>query len=250
MLKILLSGCCGKMGRVVTKMIENSNDCEVVAGVDITKCELEFNVFKSASDYKEKADVIIDFSHPSCLDGLLEYAKKTKTPLVVATTGLSSSQIDELQEVSKVVSVFFSANMSLGVNLIIELVKKCANILGDSFDVEIIEKHHNQKIDAPSGTALMIADELSTCLPYSASYTYDRHNQRKFRQNNEIGIHTVRGGTIVGEHEIIFAGRDEIISIKHSALSKEIFATGAIKAAKYIANKQAGLYNMSDLVSE
>ncbi len=250
MLKILLSGCCGKMGKVVADMIKNSNDSEIVAGIDVVKCDFEFPIYNSINNFKEKADAIIDFSHPSFLSEILEYAKTTKTPLVIATTGLSSLQIDEINEVAKVVPIFFCANMSIGVNLLIELVKKCANVLGDGFDIEIIEKHHNQKIDSPSGTALMIADELSNELPYSTKYSYDRHNQRKKRQNNEIGIHSIRGGTIVGEHEIIFAGIDEIVSIKHSALSKEIFAVGAIKAAKFIKTKETGLYNMRSMVNQ
>jgi 4-hydroxy-tetrahydrodipicolinate reductase len=250
MLKILLSGCSGKMGKVIANMVTTSDACEIVAGIDIAKYDATFPIYNAPFDFSGKADVIIDFSHPACLTKLLDYAKSTKTPIVVATTGLSSSQIEELKETSKTVAVFFSANMSLGVNLIIELVKKSAALLGDGFDIEIIEKHHNQKIDAPSGTALMIADELSASLPYKSNYVYDRHNQRKKREKKEIGIHAVRGGTIVGEHEVIFAGTDEIISISHSAMSKEIFATGAIKAAKYLSNKQKGLYNMSNMISE
>lgn len=248
MLNIILSGCNGKMGHVISNLVSLSDDCQISCGIDIAKGNNEFEVYSSPNEITQKADVIIDFSHPACLTNLLAYAIKSKTPIVVATTGLSTAQIEELNQAAKLIPVFFTANMSLGVNLMIELVKKSAEILGDNFDIEIIEKHHNQKIDAPSGTALMLADEISASLPYNSSYVYDRHSQRKKRSKTEIGIHAVRGGTIVGEHEVIFAGVDEIISISHSAMSKEVFATGAIKAAKFLAKQTAGLYNMKDVV--
>jgi 4-hydroxy-tetrahydrodipicolinate reductase len=249
MKKILLCGCNGHMGRVITDCVAGRSDCEIIAGVDINTAMLdEYPVFAKPSDFDGKVDAIIDFSHPACLDGLLAYATETKTPAVIATTGLSDPQIEQIHKAAKTVPVFFSANMSLGVNLIAELAKKAAAVLGNDFDVEIVEKHHNQKIDAPSGTALLLADAVSDALPHDSHYVYDRHSARKKRDKNEIGIHSVRGGTIVGEHEIIFAGRDEIVTLSHCAMSKEIFAVGAVNAALFIAGKEAGLYQMSDLV--
>jgi len=192
--------------------------------------------------------VIIDFSHPSCIIPLLNYAKKTKTPAVICTTGLADEQLAAVNAAAQEIPVFFSANMSLGVNLMAELCKKAAALLGADFDVEIIEKHHNQKIDAPSGTALMLADAVASALPHPSLYEYDRHSRRQKRDKNEIGIHAVRGGTIVGEHEVIFAGRDEVLTISHSAASKEIFAVGAVNAAVFLAEQPAGMYNMGSLV--
>ncbi|MEG1448766.1 MAG: 4-hydroxy-tetrahydrodipicolinate reductase, partial [Oscillospiraceae bacterium] len=185
---------------------------------------------------------------PSLLDALLDYAIASKTPIVIATTGLSQEQIDNIHNAAKEIPVFFTANMSLGVNLLVELAKKATAVLGGQFDIEIIEKHHNKKIDAPSGTALMIADSISSELSEQPEYVYDRQCKREKRSANEIGLHSVRGGTIVGEHEVIFAGPDEILSISHTAMSKEIFATGAINAALYICEKQHGLYSMKDLI--
>lgn len=248
MINIMLSGCNGKMGQVITKIVSENE--KIVAGIDInTEMKNDYPVFKSPYDFKEKADVIIDFSHPSCLEGLLKYATEKNTPIVIATTGLIASQIEQIKSAATKIPVFFSANMSLGVNLIIDLVSKAAKVLEGSFDIEIIEKHHNQKIDAPSGTALAIADSIANSLSYKSEYIYDRHSSRKKRSKNEIGIHAVRGGTIVGEHEVIFAGNDEIIEIKHSAMSKEIFAVGSISAAKFLVGQKKGLYNMKDLVS-
>ena len=192
--------------------------------------------------------MIIDFSHVSVLTPLLAYATKERIPVVLCTTGYTESQVNELKEASKQIPVFYSRNMSLGINLLIELAKKAAVILGDQFDIEIIEKHHNQKIDAPSGTALMIADAISSVEDRQMTYMYDRHSQRKKRDKNEIGMHSVRGGTIVGEHEVIFAGPHEVITLSHSAQSKEIFANGSINAAVFLAKQPAGLYDMSDLL--
>ena len=194
------------------------------------------------------ADAVIDFSHPSCFEDVTGYCKKTGTPLVLATTGLSDEQRASFDKLSEDFALFFSANMSLGVNLIASLVKKAAAILEESFDIEIIEKHHNQKIDAPSGTALMLADEIRDSLSSSPKYVYDRHSMRQKRTKNEIGIHAVRGGTIVGEHDVIFAGNDEIIEISHKAMSKEIFAVGAIKAATFVAGKKNGMYSMKNVM--
>lgn len=246
---IILSGCNGKMGKVISNCVADRNDCRIFAGVDINnKKYCGFDVFNSFDKLNRRADVIIDFSHPSMLDKLLRYAVRTKTPAVVATTGLNNEQIKMIEKASKSIPIFFSANMSLGVNLIRELAVKATKVLGSSFDIEIIEAHHNQKIDAPSGTALMLADAISKELPDDCKYEFDRHSKRAKREKNEIGIHAVRGGTIVGEHEIMFAGHDEIIKISHSAMSKEIFAIGSINAALFICGKQPGLYSMSDLI--
>ena len=193
---------------------------------------------------------MIDFSHPALFDGMVAYALATKTPLVIATTGLSPEQKQKMVDVSKEIAIFHSANRSLGVNLLIDLVKQAAKVLYGNFDIEIIEKHHNQKIDAPSGTALMIADEISDSLTDSMQYVYDRHSVRKKREKTEIGIHAVRGGTIVGEHEVLFAGKDEMISVTHTATSKEIFATGSIRAARFLAGKENGYYSMRDIISK
>lgn len=249
MTEIILNGCNGKMGAAVAKAVSDRDDCSIVAGVDLYGDNSGFKVYRNFADVDVKGDVIIDFSNPSVLDDMLTYAKATKTPLIICTTGFSEEQVQRIKEASNEVAVFYSGNMSLGINLIIELSKKTAAILGGNFDVEIIEKHHNQKIDAPSGTALMIADGISEVLTDS-QYVYDRHSYRKKREKNEIGIHAIRGGTIVGEHEVIFAGHDEIFSLKHQALSKEVFAVGAVNAAVYLKDKSSGMYNMGNLLSE
>lgn len=249
MTDIILNGCNGKMGAAVTKAVSERDDCRIVAGVDLYGDNSNYKVYRNFSELDVKGDVIIDFSNPSVLDSMLAYAKENNTPLIICTTGFSETQVAQIKEASKNVATFYSGNMSLGINLIIELSKKAASILGGSFDVEIIEKHHNQKIDAPSGTALMIADGISKVLTDS-QYVYDRHSYRKKREKNEIGIHAIRGGTIVGEHEVIFAGHDEIFSLKHQALSKEVFAVGAVNAAVYLKGKESGMYDMGNLLSE
>ena len=249
--RILLSGCCGKMGRAVTALAAERSDCEIVAGVDLAAGAQEsYPVFPSVFDFTGEADVLIDFSHPSVLDSLLAYGKEHKLPLVLCTTGYSKEQKDAVQEASKEIPIFSSGNMSLGINLLIELSKKAAQVLGEGFDIEIVEKHHNQKIDAPSGTALMLADAVSEVEPDEMRYMYDRHSQRKKRDRNEIGIHSVRGGTIVGEHEVIFAGHHEVIKLSHSAQSKEVFAAGAVNAAVFLSGREPGMYQMSDLLKE
>lgn len=250
MTKILLSGCGGKMGRVIASCVADREDCEIVAGIDPAGMEeAAFPVFGAASQFDGQADVIIDFSHPSALEGILSYAVSHHTPAVIATTGLNEQQVVSIHEAAKEVPVFFSANMSIGISLLTELAQKAARVLGDSFDIEIIEKHHNQKIDAPSGTALMLADAISGELKQKPHYEFDRHSKRAKRDKNEIGIHAVRGGTIVGEHEVLFAGRDELISISHSARSKEIFAVGSVNAALFLCNQPAGCYAMRDFVN-
>ena len=251
MIKIIMNGCNGKMGQVITRLVAEDSECEIVAGFDINpSIENTYPVYANPEEFTGEADVVIDFSHPSCLTGLLDYCKKRKLPVILATTGFSQEQKEEFTAASSEIPVFFSANMSLGINLIIALAKKATKLLEGNFDIEIIEKHHNQKIDAPSGTALAIADAIDETLSYPAEYTYDRHSVRRKRGNHEIGLHAVRGGTIVGEHEVIFAGTDEVIELKHSAHSKEVFAVGAIKAAKFINSKPAGMYNMNDLITQ
>lgn len=247
--KIAISGCCGKMGRVVADIIASREDAEVVAGIDkVPSLDAKFPVISSPTLLPKAPDVIIDFSHPSALEGLLSYAKTNNTALVLASTGYSQEDIARIRSASGEIPIFFTANMSIGINLLCELAKKAYSVLGGQFDIEIVEKHHNQKIDAPSGTAIMLAEAINQSAGDSYSYTYDRHSVRKKREHNEIGIHSVRGGTIVGEHEIIFAGRDEIISLSHSAMSKEVFAVGAVNAAIFINGRPAGLYSMSDML--
>ena len=249
MTRIILSGCCGKMGGVIQNIVANRDDATIVAGVDKYNNNMtDFPVYENISDVKEEADVVIDFSNPLLLDSLLEYGKNTKTALVIATTGYDDCQKKKIADASKECPVFFTYNYSLGINLLATLAKKAAALLGDEFDIEIVEQHHNQKIDAPSGTALMLADAINEELDNRMKYEYDRHSKREKRTKNEIGMHSIRGGTIVGEHEIIFAGRDEIITLSHSARSKEVFAVGAVNAAVFMAGKEAGMYDMAELV--
>lgn len=248
MTRIILSGCFGHMGKVITDCVAKREDCEVVAGIDIGEGVADYPVFKSFAEVTVDADVIIDFSHPSVLDSLLKFATAHKCAAVVATTGLSDEQIEKLKAASTEIPLFFSANMSIGVNLIAELAAKAARVLEGAFDIEIVEMHHNQKIDAPSGTALMLANTISDALTEKPHYEFDRHSKRGKRDPHEIGIHAVRGGTIVGEHEVIFAGLDEVIKISHSARSKNLFAVGAVNAAVYLNGKPAGFYSMKDLV--
>lgn len=248
MLKIILSGCSGKMGGVITDLVENDPNAQIVAGVDpFFKEGLKYPVFPNFNDVP-KADVIIDFSNPAALDNILEYSIKNNLAFVAATTGYTDAQIAKIKEASKKIPVFFTFNMSLGINLLTSLVKRAASILGDGFDIEIIEKHHNQKIDAPSGTAIMLANAVNETLDNKMIYEYDRHSKREKRGQNEIGIHSVRGGTIVGEHEVIFAGNNEVLTLTHQAFSKNVFAVGAVRAAAFLKGKAAGLYDMNNLI--
>lgn len=249
MTRILLCGCRGRMGKSVAAAVAEHPDCTVVAGIDRAEDEtLPFPVFSTPAACSVSADVIVDFSHPSCLLPLLDYAKSHRIPAVICTTGLSEADIAALHEVSRTVPILFSGNMSLGINLLMELAKMAARVLGDSFDIEILEKHHNQKLDAPSGTALMLADAVKEGLSFEPTPVFERHSVRKKRDHREIGIASLRGGTIVGEHEIMFAGRDEIITLSHSARSREIFATGALNAAVFLVRQAPGLYSMADVV--
>ena len=249
--KIIISGCNGKMGQVVEAICNADSEVTVVAGFDIASEARSYPVYSSPDNFSGEADVVIDFSNPAALDGLLSFCIRRQIPLVLATTGFSPQQLEQINEASKSIAIFRSANMSLGINVLLELVKKAAAVLGDSYDIEIVEKHHNRKVDAPSGTALMIADAAASSLSFEPEYIYERHSVRQSRDKKEIGISAVRGGTIVGVHEIMFAGRDEIIEIKHTAMSREIFANGAVKAAKFLTHHPApGLYDMSMLVQE
>jgi 4-hydroxy-tetrahydrodipicolinate reductase len=252
MTKVIISGCNGKMGQVVTGLCSTDAEIQVVAGFDVNpEKQNDYPVYADPMEFPGKADCIIDFSHPNALTSLLSYCKKTGCGIVLATTGYSEAQLEEIQEASKEVRIFKSANMSLGINVLLALVKQAAKVLGSTSDIEIVEKHHNRKLDAPSGTALMIADAAASALSYEPDYTFERHSVRQKRGKTEIGISSVRGGTIVGEHEILFAGIDEVLEIKHTAYSREIFATGAVKAAAFIGSlSEPGLYNMENLVSE
>jgi 4-hydroxy-tetrahydrodipicolinate reductase len=249
MTNVVICGANGMMGKTVANCISKRDNCKVVAGIDINTTQYsDFPIYSSPKDLSESPDVIIDYSNPNTLDDVLEYCLVTGTAVVLATTGYSDEQIAKIKKTSEQIPVFFTFNMSLGINLMVELAKKAALVLGDRFDIEIIEKHHNLKIDAPSGTALMLANAINEVYDNSLQFIYDRHSHRKKRDKKEIGIHAVRGGTIVGEHEVIFAGSDEVITISHSAASKTVFAEGSINAAIFLKGKQAGLYDMSNLV--
>lgn len=248
MTKIILCGANGKMGHVIQSVVAGRDDCEIVAGVDINTESTGFPVYSTFGEIKETADVIIDFSNPALLDSMLAFSEVKKIPVVIATTGYDDKQKKQIEKASEKCAVFFTYNMSMGINLLANLAKKATEVLGSDFDIEIVEKHHNQKIDAPSGTALMLADAICEEIDEPVKYEYDRHSKREKRTKNEIGMHSVRGGTIVGEHEIIFAGRDEIITLSHSARSKEIFAVGAVNAAVFMSGKDSGMYSMKDLI--
>ncbi len=249
MTNIAICGANGKMGKTVYNCIKDRDDCKVVAGIDLyTEQYADFPIVASPAELPEKPDVIIDFSNPASLDGLLNYCLSTGTPIVVASTGYSDDQITKIKAASEQIPVFFTFNMSLGINLLVQLAKKAAEVLGDRFDIEIVEKHHNQKLDAPSGTAIMLANAINETLDNSKHYVYDRHSRRQKREKSEIGMHAIRGGTIVGEHDVIFAGNDEVITLSHSAASKTVFAEGSIKAAVFLKDKPAGLYDMQMLI--
>lgn len=249
MVGVILHGCNGRMGQMLSELISKDEEMTVVAGIEPSgEAKNDYPVYKSFDELKETADVIIDFSTASAIDSLIDYCEKTHTPLVLCSTGLSEAQLDRVERLAKVSAVLVSANMSLGINVLLKLLKNVTKTLyGNGFDIEIVEKHHNQKLDAPSGTALALADVMKDELD-DISYNLDRTKVRKKRERNEIGISAVRGGTIVGEHEVIFAGTDEVIEIKHTAYSRAIFAKGAMSAAKFLKGKSAGKYNMSDVI--
>jgi 4-hydroxy-tetrahydrodipicolinate reductase len=246
MLKVIINGYSGTMGKVLTKCVNEDKDLQLVCGASKDELDVPFKTYHKMSEVEELADVIIDFSHHSTIEDTLNYATKTKTPLVIATTGFNDEELGKIKEASNIIPIFHSSNMSLGVNVLIKLVKEAAKAL-NKFDIEIIEKHHNKKLDAPSGTAVMIANGVKEVLPDS-EYVYGRHGRSDKRKSNEIGIHAVRCGTIVGEHTTIFAGHDEVVEIKHTAQSKDIFAKGSIEAAKFLVKQEAGYYNMNNML--
>ena len=249
MTNIAICGANGKMGKNIYECISERDDCKVVGGIDIfTQQYADFPIVDEPAKLPVKPDVIIDFSNPASLDKLLEYCLSTGTAVVVASTGYSDEQIAQIKAAAQQIPVFFTFNMSLGINLLVSLAKKATEVLGNQFDIEIVEKHHNRKIDAPSGTAIMLANAINETLDNSMHYVYDRHSRRQKREKNEIGMHSIRGGTIVGEHDIIFAGHDEVITLSHSAGSRMVFAEGAVNAAVFLNGKSAGLYDMSQMV--
>ncbi len=249
--KILISGASGKMGHAVAAAVSGREDCTVCAGIDINTAQYsDFPIYESFSALNERPDVLIDFSNPAILDSLLSYCLTNGVPVVLATTGYSQEQIAQIRKAAESIPVFFSFNMSLGINLLVQLARKATSILGGQFDIEIVEKHHNQKIDAPSGTALMLADAINESLGNEYHYVYDRHSKRQKREKTEIGLHAIRGGTIVGEHDIIFAGHDEVITLSHSAASKEVFAVGAVNAAVFLASQKPGMYDMGTMMAQ
>lgn len=252
MIRIIIHGCNGKMGQAVASIAAADPDIQVVAGVDKfpESKQNPFPTYGSLSQCKEAADVIVDFSNPAALPDLLTFAKEHKIALVIATTGFSQDDIKLIEQTSRSIPIFRSANMSLGVNVMLELVQKAAATLGDEFDIEVIEKHHNQKVDAPSGTAYALADAINEVLLNSKDYIYGRHSKNQRRSKSEIGIHAVRGGTIPGQHTVMFAGSDEVLEITHTAYSRQIFALGALRACKYITKKAPGLYGMKDMLNE
>ncbi len=252
MVRVIMNGCNGKMGQVITGIIAEDAQAEIVAGIDVYDgIKNPYPVFSNIADCNVDADVIIDFSNAKAIDGLLDYVEAKKMPVVLCTTGLSEEQLQRVEKVSKEVAVLKSANMSLGINTIMKLLQQAVQVFAPAgYDVEIVEKHHNQKLDAPSGTAIALADSMNEVMDHQYEYIYDRSQRRQKRDAKELGISAVRGGTIVGEHEVIFAGTDEVIEIKHTAYSKAVFAKGAVEAAKFLAGKSAGLYDMSHVISE
>lgn len=252
MTNVLICGIGGKMGRHVLDCVSSREDMKVVGGIDkfADKSEFKVPVYASVFDVEEKPDVIIDFSRPEALADLLEYGTKNNVALVLATTGYSPEQQKAVEEASKKTAIFQSSNMSLGVNLLIELCRKATDFLGDAFEVEIIEQHHNRKVDAPSGTALSIAKAINEEFDNSKNFVYGRSGKNCKRTPDEIGIHAVRGGTIVGKHDVLFIGNDEIITIAHEAQSRMVFAQGAVKAAAFVAGKKNGMYSMKEMLAE
>ena len=251
MVRMIMHGCNGKMGQVITEICRKDSEIEIVAGVDpYTGVENAYPVFSSIEECEVEADVVVDFAAAGAVDSLLDYCVKRRLPVVLCTTGLNEAQLAQVEETGRQVAVLKSANMSLGVNTLMDLLKSAAKVLATAgFDIEIVEKHHNQKVDAPSGTALALADSINEALDQAYEYKFDRTQERKKLDKKEIGIQAVRGGSIVGEHEVIFAGMDEVIEMKHTAYSKSIFGKGAVEAAKFLAGKPAGRYDMKDVIA-
>lgn len=250
MINVIMHGCNGMMGQMITGLMKEDTQAKIVAGIDVNDDgHNEYPVFSSINECTVEADVIIDFASVKAIDALLDYSVKNKVPVVICTTGLSKEQLNRVEEASKKVAILKSANMSLGINTLMNLLQKAVSVFAPAgFDIEIVERHHNKKLDAPSGTALALADSINEAMDNSYDYIYDRSKEKKRRDKSEIGISAVRGGTIVGEHEVIFAGTDEVIEFKHTAYSKAVFGKGAIQAAKFLAGKPAGYYNMSHVI--
>lgn len=250
MVRLILHGCNGRMGQVVSGIVKADEGAQIVAGIDAYQSgQNEYPVFANFDECSVEADAVIDFSNAKIVDSLLDHCAAKKLPVVLCTTGLSEEQLKKVAETSKKTAVLKSANMSLGVNMLLKLLQEAAKILAPAgFDIEVVERHHNQKVDAPSGTALAMADSINEAMDNEYTYNYDRSRVREKRNKKEIGFAAVRGGTIVGEHEVIFAGTDEVVEFKHTAYSKAIFAKGAVEAAKFLAGKPAGFYEMSDVV--
>ncbi len=250
MVRAIMHGCNGKMGQVITGLIKADEGIELVAGIDTyTGLKNDYPVFERIDQCNVEADVIIDFSNAGAVDALLDYCGDKQLPVVLCTTGLSEDQLGKVKVASEKTAVLKSANMSLGINLLMKLLQDAAKVLGTAgFDIELVERHHNQKVDAPSGTALALADAINESMDDAYEYVYDRSQVRRKREKKEIGISAVRGGTIVGDHEVIFAGADEVIEFKHTAYSKTVFGKGAVEAAKFLAGKPAGAYDMSDVI--
>lgn len=250
MVKILMHGCNGKMGRMITEIVKNEADAVIAAGVDkFTGIPNDYPVFEEIAQCDVDVDVVIDFSNAGAVDELLDYCVKKSLPVVLCTTGLSDEQLKKVDECSEKIAVLKSANMSMGINLLLKLLKDAAKVLAPAgYDIELVEKHHNQKLDAPSGTALALADSINEAMGNEYEYVYDRSQVRKKRDAKEIGISAVRAGTIVGEHEVIFAGTDEVIEFKHTAYSRSVFAKGAVEAGKFLAGQPAGMYDMGDVI--
>ena len=251
MVKIIMHGCCGHMGQVISDLVEKDTNADIVAGIDVTdKGNTSYPVFTDIHECKTEADVLIDFSSAKAADALLDYCVERSLPVVLCTTGLSEEQLAKVEETAKKIPVLKSANMSLGINTLMKLIQDAAKVLATAgFDMEIVEKHHRLKLDAPSGTALALADSMNEALGNAYHYTYDRSDRREERDPKEIGISAVRGGNIVGEHEVIFAGTDEVIEFKHTAYSKAVFGKGAVQAAKFLAGREPGLYDMQDVIA-
>ena len=252
MTKLIMHGCNGAMGQTISKIVNEDADAEIVAGIDIVdKRDNGYPVFTNIKDCNVEADVIIDFCSAKAMDGLLDFCEEKKMPVVVCTTGLSEEQLARIQALSEKSAVLKSANMSLGINTLFKLVQDAAKVLASAgYDIEIVEKHHNQKLDAPSGTALALADSINEAMDNQYEYIYDRSQRREKRDKKELGLSAVRGGTIVGEHEIIFAGIDEVIEFKHIAYSKAVFAKGSVSAAKFLKGKTVGMYDMRDVIAD
>lgn len=251
MVSIIMNGCNGKMGRMITEIAKQDEKVQIVAGVDaVRETANEYPVFESVSQCDKEADVVIDFSTAKAVDQLLEDCVARKLPIVLCTTGLSEEQLAKVEQASREIAILKSANMSLGINLLLKVLKDVAKVLAPAgYDIELVERHHRQKLDAPSGTALALADSINDGLDGGYHYVYDRSSVRQKRDGREIGISAVRGGTIVGEHEVIFAGTDEVIELKHSAYSRSVFAKGAVEAAKFLSGKEPGMYDMGDVIA-